>query len=209
MCFSSTGCSCSGSTRGEGGDVRGFFGRGAHEWAGEALLSEWAGAGAGTVEKGYAAEVAVADAIVTMSRGALMVARPKPDDHGVDRLVFRVGGGGALSLQVKAAFALGEYGIVEFAFDKHDVPTRHASFFGLCLAFVENPLGPPTKFWLVPPKEILRGGGRRGINKLRIPYRPKREGRWTPYEHPFSDLANALVRELDTAQARREARRGG
>lgn len=160
----------------------------------------WDSPGEGAVEKGLASELTVADAIVAQSGGELKVARPRPDDHGVDRLVFRMRGGGALSLQIKAAYALGQYGVVEFAFDKSDVPRRNRSYFGLCVSFVGGALRAPDHFWLIPAREILRGGRGR-LNKVRIPDNPKRKGRWTPYRHDFADLAAVLIAQMDRVAA--------
>ncbi len=168
----------------------------------------WDSPGEGAVEKGYAAELTVSDAIVAQSGGRLKVARPRPDDHGVDRLIFRTQAGLALSLQVKAAYALGKDGVVEFAFDKADVPATSESYFGLCVAPLKGALRQPDRFWLVPAKEILRGGrGRK--NKLRVPYAAKRKGRWTPYVHPFGDLAGVLEAKMDEAEAARRKRGRG
>lgn len=152
-------------------------------------------------EKGLASELAVSDALALQSGGTIWAAKPSPDDHGVDRLAVRRSDGASISLQFKAAFTLGEFGIVEFAFDKDDVPEDHERYFGLCLPFVEDALRLPDRFWLVPSEELLRGGGRKGVNKLRIPFAAKRPGRWTPYLHPFSEFARVIDSELDRVAA--------
>jgi hypothetical protein len=114
-----------------------------------------------------------------------------------------LGDPGALSLQIKAALTPTSHGALRFGFRLEEVPAHDPSYFGLCVSFLERPIGLGSKFWLLPGEALIGGGPRRGKKIVYIPQAPGVPSKWDGYQHPTLSLAATLDQELHRRAAAR------
>ena len=150
-----------------------------------------------SAQKGLVSENDVTAAIIAQSGGRLKVARSRPDDHGVDRLVFRTDALGSMSLQIKASFTPGKQGARRFGFRLNEIPPAHRSYYGLCVAYVRRPARMANDCWLIPAAVLLEGRDPSIKRIVHIPKSPSRKSKWEQYRLPTRRLAAELTATLD------------
>ncbi len=165
--------------------------------------------GLSAFERGLSAESAFFDLLSRASRGRLRFARPQPDDHGVDRLVYREDSPYPLLLQPKAATRTGKRGDWQFQLDLSTVPRRLGAFFVPCFPFDLDKRAVGEWTLLVPGKEALGGRPRKGMRHITVPKNPKRTHKWGAYMLPTEAVAPTLLAALEGEWERHGGRDNG
>ncbi len=155
----------------------------------------------GKTQKGTLAEVAIANAIELLTEGRLKCARPQPDDHGTDYIVYQPGSGVSVDIQVKAAYATGANGALQYRLECADVPRDPRRYFVLCLQGTASLPGFADEMLLIPGSVFAARRSARGAWHFSVGTKRKGRSTWAAWRVARTDLGPRLVELLEAAAA--------
>ncbi len=160
-------------------------------------------------QKAALSEASVATAIHLQTNGHVHIARPRPDDHGVDLRAYIPGARATLDIQVKAAFTAGAGRSYQFHVDAQAIPRDASRYLVVCVLGTDRLPGLAEPTWLIPGSVIKRRAKGRPSHVFSVsPYGP-RPSQWDKYQAPLADLGKAVLARLEAAEGRPVPRRKG
>ena len=156
-----------------------------------------------TTAKGAVSELLIANAVTTTTGGRLKVARSWPDDHGVDFVAYQPGFDLHLELQVKAAYAVGKFGALQFRVNLKEVPPGAGNWFLLGCRVLPGLQGLGPAMWLIPGSALPRPRPGRAFFQLSVWPAKGSRSKWNAYRIEAGDRGNALRARLATLAASR------